>query len=1408
MTGPHHRHRLLFAPGNASWQTPLILTVILAGILLATWSLCAWAAGIPWLLSLAVGCALAIGCALAAAGIALAARNGSRCCDALQLGFGDIIASSDDAILTKTLDGIITSWNPGAQRLFGYGAAEAIGHPMLMLFPPDLAAEESAILARIGKGERISHFETRRIAKDGRLLDVSVTISPIRDGSGKVVGASKIARDITERKRLETNLRQQAAVLVQSQQAARIGSMEIDCTVTPWRRTWSEETFRLLGFDPATGIPAFELLRSAMHAEDRHHLDATLEAIRAGRQPGEFDFRLADASGGERILHLAPTLTVDPATGKPLRLIGTIQDITERARAEADLRHQADLLKRSQRVARLGSIEVDFTVTPWRRSWSDEMFHLLHLDPRTTSPSREALLAAAHPDDHERIEENYRLAAQGLPFKDLNFRVVAPDGSIQILQALFHFDHEPGTGRLLRSFATFQDVSEQVHAETALRHQADALARSQRLARLGSIEVDYTVTPWRRSWSDEMFRLLHLDPANITPGPDAFIAAVHPDDRVALEERQRKAADGEGFSGHTFRVVGPDGGTRILQGMMQFERDGASGRPLRSFASFQDVTVRVRADLAQSRQSRLLTKAQEMARLGFIEVDYTATPWGRVWSEQTYRLLGLDRATTPSIEAFRAALHADDRPILDVALADLKRGRVPTPIDVRIPGADGSERILHVSSEMDVDPITRAPLTSFNTLQDVTELRRSEEKFRQAIAAAPTGMMMVDRDGKMVLANAQIVTWFGYASQELIGMPVEILVPERFRAQHPRLRAGYGRNPIARPAGQGRELFGRRKDGTEFPVEIGLTPVPTTDGAFVLCSIVDITERKSAEQRLRGQLGRLDLLRRITHAIGQRHDLPSILQVVVESLEDNLTIDLVCCCRHDAADGNLVVTNVGRRCGADALAMGLGVDAVVPIDANGLSRCVADALVYEPDVALVPFPFPRRLAAAGFRSLVLVPLAVEGTVIKLFIIAQRHAQGFSSPDCEFLRQLGEHVALAVHQFKLHSALQEAYDGLARSQQSMIQQERLRVLGQMASGIAHDINNAIAPATIYAEWILERDTALAPDTRRRMATIRRALDDVTHTVARLREFYRGDDPHAAPAEVDLNLVAAEVIDLTRARWSDLPQQQGKVIRMETALAAGLPNVRGIAPELREALINLVFNAVDAMPEGGTMTISTHCDPDMVAITVADTGIGMDAETRRRCLEPFFTTKGSRGTGIGLAMVYGITQRHHARIEIDSAPGAGTAMRIVFPRHPVAVAETPAAPTAAPAPTRRLRILVVDDDARVLATLVDILGQMGHDVTSADGGEAGINAFHAALAAGQAPQVVFTDLGMPHVDGRAVAIAIKKAVPGTPVMLLTGWGQRLVADLIPPEVDQVLDKPPTIQRLRQVLAQVPT
>ena len=701
---------------------------------------------------------------------------------------------------------------------------------------------------------------------------------------------------------------------------------------------------------------------------------------------------------------------------------------------------------------------------------------------------------------------------------------------------------------------------------------------------------------------------------------------------------------------------------------------------------------------------------------------------------------------------------------------------------------------------------------------DISGHRQAAEvgaRLAAIVRASDDAIISTNLDGKVTSWNTGAERLFGYPMREMVGRSILAVVPPERLAEESHISAAIVEGETIEHF----ETVRIRKDGTPIDVSVTCSPIRDSVGIIIGISKIarDISDRKRAEIRMREQLGRLALLNQITSAIGERQDLGSIFQTVVRSLEDQLPVDFSCVCLYDPVAEVMTVKNVGIRSEALAMELAMGEKAQIPIDRNGLSRSIQGQFVYEPDVAELDFPFPQRLLRGGLRSLVIAPLQVESRVFGILIAARVPAAGFDSGDCEFLRQLSQHVALASHHTQLYTALQAAYEDLRQTQQAVVEQERLRVLGQMASGIAHDINNAITPAGLYAESLLEGEPNLSARARNSLETIQRALDDVAHTVSRMREFCRQRKPNQEFVPVDLNRIVGQVIDLSRARWNDMPQKRGIVIMVNFEAMPRLPMMMGLESEIREALINIVFNGVDAMPQGGTLTLRTGVGhgakvgpvpgkSNQVMVEVADTGAGMDEKTRNRCMEPFFTTKGERGTGLGLAMVYGIVTRHGGEIEIDSEPGQGTRVRLIFPLM-MAEERNSEHPESGQRANRSLRILLIDDDPLLLRSLRDVLENDGHEIVEANGGQAGIDAFQLARKQGRLFDVVITDLGMPYVDGRRVARVIKQASASTPVILLTGWGQRMVEeDDIPPYIDLVLNKPPKMRDLREALIAV--
>ena len=435
--------------------------------------------------------------------------------------------------------------------------------------------------------------------------------------------------------------------------------------------------------------------------------------------------------------------------------------------------------------------------------------------------------------------------------------------------------------------------------------------------------------------------------------------------------------------------------------------------------------------------------------------------------------------------------------------------------------------------------------------------------------------------------------------------------------------------------------------------------------------------------------------------------------------------------------------------------------------------------------------------SANLRHWLGVPMTVGERVLGV-IVLRGGQRPFGDGDERLLLNIAHLAALALRSVRLFEERSRAYGELAAAQDQLVRTEKLRALGEMASGVAHDFNNLLASVLGRAQLLMRR--VQDPQQLQWLRVIERSALDGAQTVRRLQEFtrIRRDQPMVP---LDVTQIVRDALEITQSRWREEPVSRGIVIDVRTQLDPA-PPVLGDASELREALTNLILNAVDAMPVGGTLTLTTRAADDHVDVIVADTGVGIPADARDKVFDPFFTTKGPKGTGLGLSMTYGIVSRHGGFITVDSEEGRGSTFKLSFPSAATVEPAPAPAPRAVTGPVRPLRCLVVDDEEPVRAMLADAVESAGHRATVVEGGVEAIARFRA-----EPFDVVLTDLAMPRVSGWQVARAVKQIAPRVPVFLITGFG----VELSPEErrahgVDVVLVKPLQIQEILDALAEV--
>jgi GAF domain-containing protein/anti-sigma regulatory factor (Ser/Thr protein kinase) len=541
----------------------------------------------------------------------------------------------------------------------------------------------------------------------------------------------------------------------------------------------------------------------------------------------------------------------------------------------------------------------------------------------------------------------------------------------------------------------------------------------------------------------------------------------------------------------------------------------------------------------------------------------------------------------------------------------------------------------------------------------------------------------------------------------------------------------------------------------------------------------------------------------VSRILAQALDIDSIAERIAASACRLLGASSSALFRLDPDGGTLIALAVAGDPGP-----GYGVGAAFSSGTGTAGRAVQSRqpavtldVADDPEIALTP-DWRNRLANEPDRAVLAVPLIAQDRVLGALAIRDRTGRAYEPNEIRLAQAFADQAVLALENARLYTETtrrqqeaQRAYEELSQAQAQLVRGETLRAMGELASGVAHHLNNLLA--VVLGRLQLARAKEPPADLDRHLDLAERAALDGAEVVRRMRGFSRAQ-PAPDLMDVDLNRVAEEVIELTRPRWQDEAHIRG--VTITTRLDPGaIPPVPGDLAALREVLMNFILNAIDALPQGGAITVRTWASPGGVHCEVADTGIGMSPEVQRRALEPFFTTKGFQSTGLGLSVNYGIIRRHGGELSIDSTADRGT--RVAF-RLPLATArDRGVAPDReAPPVTSPLRILVIDDEREVRNVIAEILAQQGHQVVEAAGGLDGL----ARLEREESFDLLLTDLGMPGMTGWDVARAAKARRPTLRVGLITGWGEQPAAK--PADraaADFVLAKPITLAGLRAAL-----
>ncbi len=529
------------------------------------------------------------------------------------------------------------------------------------------------------------------------------------------------------------------------------------------------------------------------------------------------------------------------------------------------------------------------------------------------------------------------------------------------------------------------------------------------------------------------------------------------------------------------------------------------------------------------------------------------------------------------------------------------------------------------------------------------------------------------------------------------------------------------------------------------------------------------------------KIKQLTTLYEIGKTLSSTLDLDELFEKALQLLKDHLGYASCGILLLDAKKDELYIKQVTGRGFVESrkLRFKVGVDGVVGYVAK------TGELIYVPDVSKDPRYIPVE---PSIKSEAAFPLKGRDQLFGVLNIESNELNGFDEEDLKTLSSFASQMSISIENAQLFSDLKQTLQELKQVQDQIVQAEKLRAMGEMASGVAHDFNNVLAVILGNIQLLLYQMDRLSPEEiREGLKVIERSSKDGAETIRRIQEFtgVRRDKEFIA---LSLNEIITEVVNITQPRWKDQTQKKNVEVAL-TAQLGNIPPLMGNPSELREVLTNIIFNAVDAMPQGGKLTIVTQPQAEgWVEVRITDTGIGMTEEVKKKVFDPFFTTKGVKNSGLGMSVSYGIIKRHGGEILVESKENEGTTFIIHLPTG-YGEEETVVAEVTSLKESRQARILVIDDEEAVRDILSRMLKTKGHQVVVASNGEEGIERFRS-----EPFDLVFTDLGMPKLSGWEVGKAIKGINPKVPIAMITGWGVELDGEkLTESGIDLIVPKP---------------